>query len=602
MKQLPAPRLLISIAAAVTLASSISAQTVVEKHGRLRAVGNRIVDKYDVPVSLAGNSLFWSIPGWGGDKYYNANVVEFLKTDWKSDIVRPAMGVEDGAGYISNPTANKNLLKTVVDACIAKGVYVIIDWHSHLADTHQPEAVAFFSEMAQTYGNKDNVIYEIWNEPVGAVSWPNTVKPYANAVIAAIRAHDPDNLIVVGNPEWSSHPDYAAANPVVDSNVAYTMHFYAGSHKQAHRDRVQAALNAGKAIFVTEWGTCAADGNGAVDTQSTIAWMDFLRNNKLSHCNWSINDKAEAASALKPGTSTAGGWVDANLTSSGLIVRKLVREWGGIFNEAEDLPVVASSDAVTSFTETAGPSAGVGDKLAANALNDYVSYTVNVPRPGLFSVIVRAKKYTTRGQFQLSIDGVNQGAAQDEYAAAAAYVEYDLGEKIFDTVGTRTFKFTVVGKNGSSSGFDLTFDSIRLEDHLGVPWEAESIATVSSSDPVTEHVDPAAGGGIIEKLNSNAVNDQVSYTINITEPGTYDIAVRTKKYSTRGQFQLAIDGVNQGSVQDQYAASAVWQDYYLGAKTFTTTGNKVFKFTVTGKNASSSGYDLVVDTITLLRD
>ena len=39
--------------------------TLVGKHGRLEAKGNQIVDKHGNPMSLAGNSFFWSNDNWG---------------------------------------------------------------------------------------------------------------------------------------------------------------------------------------------------------------------------------------------------------------------------------------------------------------------------------------------------------------------------------------------------------------------------------------------------------------------------------------------------------------------------------------------------------
>jgi hypothetical protein len=71
-----------------------------------------------------------------------------------------------------------------------------------------------------------------------------------------------------------------------------------------------------------------------------------------------------------------------------------------------------------------------------------------------------------------------------------------------------------------------------------------------------------------------------------------------KKYSTRGIAQLAINGTNLGPAEDQYAPTNVWQEFDLGTVSL-AAGNQVFKFTVTGKNASSTGYTLSWDYIKL---
>ena len=52
--------------------------------------------------------------------------------------------------------------------------------------------------------------------------WP-AVRAYAERVIAAIRQHDPLNLIIVGTPYWSQHVDVAAAAPLDDANVSPTV-------------------------------------------------------------------------------------------------------------------------------------------------------------------------------------------------------------------------------------------------------------------------------------------------------------------------------------------------------------------------------------------
>lgn len=105
----------------------------------LSVSGNKILAGGQ-PASFAGNSLFWSNNGWGGEKYYNADVVRWLKNDWGSTLVRAAMGVDEGGGYIQDPVGNKNKVKAVVDAAIANDMYVIIDWQLAKLDDHQPRS------------------------------------------------------------------------------------------------------------------------------------------------------------------------------------------------------------------------------------------------------------------------------------------------------------------------------------------------------------------------------------------------------------------------------------------------------------------------------
>ncbi|MBT3962174.1 MAG: glycoside hydrolase family 5 protein [Candidatus Marinimicrobia bacterium] len=297
--------------------------TAVQIHGLLQQSGNKILDKNNEPVSFAGNSFFWSNDNWGGERYYNTEVVSWLKDDWKTTIVRAAMGVEDPGGYLENKTTNKNRVKTIVDAAIDNGIYVIIDWHSHHAEDNTNEAILFFQEMATLYGEYDNVIYEIYNEPLD-ISWSEIVKPYAISIINAIRSIDPDNLIVVGTPEWSQRVDLAAADPIIGySNIAYTLHFYTVYHQQWLRNRASAALESGIALFVTEWGSI---GDSLVDSEAN-EWMTWCFTNKISHCNWAVNDKEEEWSILISGASTNGGWPDDELTKAGKLARNIIRNW-----------------------------------------------------------------------------------------------------------------------------------------------------------------------------------------------------------------------------------------------------------------------------------
>jgi aryl-phospho-beta-D-glucosidase BglC (GH1 family) len=313
----------------IKLMTTVFALTVVDStHADVPALtvsGNQILSGGEAK-SFAGNSFFWSNTGWNQEKMYNASVVKWLKDDWKSSIVRVALGADEDGSYLEDPEGNVARIETVVDAAIANDLYVIIDFHSHHAEDKKAQAIAFFEQMAQKYGTYNNVIYEIYNEPL-QISWSDVIKPYAQDVISAIRSIDPDNLIIVGTPTWSQDVDIASQDPIMGSNIAYTLHFYAGTHRQGLRDKAITAMNNGIALMVTEWGSVNANGDGAVDEASSNEWMAFLKEHNLTHLNWAVSDKNEGSSIINPGVDPTGNWSASDLTDSGRYVKNIISNW-----------------------------------------------------------------------------------------------------------------------------------------------------------------------------------------------------------------------------------------------------------------------------------
>merc|ERR1712048_1401666 len=295
--------------------------TPVQRHGQLRVEGNRIVGAHGGPVQLRGMSLFWS--QWSG-QYWNKDVVNWLANDWKVSLVRAAMGAEAG-GHDANPEAEEAKVVTVVDAAIDAGIYVLIDWHAH--EDRRNEAKGFFRKMAQKYGSVPNVLFETFNEPIHQ-DWHGTLKGYHEELVSVIRQYS-QNIVVLGTRFYSSQVGEAADNPVAGTNLAYCMHFYAKGHYDDYRSRVRHALSKGRAVFVTEWGTCEPNGNGQLDLGNTQTWLDFLAENYISDANWAIIDKSESCAALNPGAPHWGAWSSGHLTQSGSWMRDSLRAFAG---------------------------------------------------------------------------------------------------------------------------------------------------------------------------------------------------------------------------------------------------------------------------------
>lgn len=309
----------------VTSAFAQDKTTPVARHGQLSVKAGKIIDKNGLPPELRGISFSWSI--WGGKKYYNPAVVDWLASDFKVSLIRASMAVQPDSGYLQRPKEQTKLVATVVDRAIKNSVYVLIDWHDHNAQLHLKESKAFFSMMARKYKGVPNVIYEVWNEPERQ-SW-DTVKMYAVEVIKEIRKYDTKNLIVVGSTHWDQDVDVAASNPIIGfNNIAYSFHFYASepSHQDGLRAKAETAMQKGLALIVTEWGVGEASGDGVFDPEKTDKWVAWLNKNKLSWANWNITDKKETTALLLPGAAVNGGWNDNSLTPAGQYIRTELRK------------------------------------------------------------------------------------------------------------------------------------------------------------------------------------------------------------------------------------------------------------------------------------
>ncbi|NDV60013.1 glycoside hydrolase family 5 protein [Bacteroides sp. 519] len=291
-------------------------KTFVEQNGHLSVKGNYLVNEKGDKIVLKGVSYGWH--NWW-PRFYNASTVEVFTNNWKCNVVRAAMGVEPNGAYVDNPTLGIDCVTKVVDAAIANGIYVIIDWHSHGIRTE--EAKEFFAKMATKYKGVPNVIYELFNEPVED-SWAD-VKAYSIEIIKTIRAIDSNNVILIGTPHWDQDIHLAADDPITEyNNLMYTLHFYAATHHQYLRDRGDYALGKGLPLFVSECAGMEASGDGPINHQEWDEWLKWMNKHSISWAAWSIADKEETCSMMYATASSKGPWESKELKEWGQIIRK----------------------------------------------------------------------------------------------------------------------------------------------------------------------------------------------------------------------------------------------------------------------------------------
>ena len=309
----------------------VSALNPVATHGQLKVVGTQLQDQAGKPVQLKGVSSQWL--NYESKTFPESKpALQYARDHWKLSVIRAAMGVDAQGGYLGSGTgANADQatmlskVNTIVQNAIDLGLYVIVDWHTSNAvtskgtTTQATQASAFFTQIATQYGASPNVIYEPFNEPT-SVTWAQ-IKPYHEAVVAAIRAVDSDNLIVLGTPTWSQDVDLAAADPLTETNLLYTLHFYACTHKQSLRDKANKAISMGLPLFVTEFGATPSDGgvvksgDNYVCEGETNSWFAWMAQNNISGASWKLDQCTDSSCILTADAPLDGPWTDNYLTS-----------------------------------------------------------------------------------------------------------------------------------------------------------------------------------------------------------------------------------------------------------------------------------------------
>lgn len=287
--------------------------------GALSVDGTQLVDENGNPVQLKGISTHGI--GWF-PTYVDQNAFRQFRNEWNVNVMRLAMYTHENSGYCTdgNKEDLKNIVKRGIQYATDNDMYVIIDWHvlnENSPLVYEDEAKKFFEEMAKTYADQNNILYEICNEPCGGTSWSD-VKKYAEDIIPIIRKYDDDAIIIVGTPNWSQRVDEAAADPITGyDNIMYTLHFYAATHKDDLRNTMVNAIKAGLPVFISEFSICDASGNGGVDYDQAQKWMDVINEYGISYVAWSLSNKNETSALISSSCNKTSDFTESDLSETG---------------------------------------------------------------------------------------------------------------------------------------------------------------------------------------------------------------------------------------------------------------------------------------------
>jgi parallel beta-helix repeat protein len=268
----------------------------------------------------------------------------------------------------------------------------------------------------------------------------------------------------------------------------------------------------------------------------------------------------------------------------------------------------------------------VQNQVANSSAKDYAIPVSTTADPGLTNTVVPfSRNLSDYNLFYRNDTHSFFSAGGTVYSTLASY-QSATGEDLHSVWGDPLFV------NSAGADFHLAYTSPGVDagtalsdvltDHDGVSrpqgfgydigayekpalaFEAESLTVVSMSAGIGKTIsnDVRFSGGAALYLNATAATQFITLDVPNVAAGTYDVRVGIKKWNNKGAWQCAIqrlDGVgsltNVGPAVDEYDPNEVFTEVDLGNWAPGSTNDKAVTFTVTGKNAASSGYQLAID-------
>jgi endoglucanase len=247
------------------------------------------------------------------------DIADRVYFDLGCKVVRIPVTPEDFYGYgygflHQQDTYFHRYLKPLVDYCADIGLYAIVDMHyvdgEPFVDDKpsfgyldkKDQAFEFWSYIAPKFREYSNVIFDIYNEPVqprstdpweGPYDWATWKNELAQPIVNLIRRHAPQNLILVGGPNYCLEMAGAATDPVLDPkndppSIVYVTHTYPGHDPGRRIANVLNPIVDQVPVFVSEWGFEQGAGRVVHGTANEFGkeLIDYLNRHNLGWTAW----------------------------------------------------------------------------------------------------------------------------------------------------------------------------------------------------------------------------------------------------------------------------------------------------------------------------
>jgi parallel beta-helix repeat protein len=255
--------------------------------------------------------------------------------------------------------------------------------------------------------------------------------------------------------------------------------------------------------------------------------------------------------------------------------------------EAESLTVTTSGQHPGSVVYLSDASGGQVMSLHSTAVGEWIQFTLNVATAGIYDIKLMSANYSDRSICTFYLDGTAKTPNIDQYTATLSYGLTDMGNATL-SAGNHTFKFAAIGKNGSSSGYQISFD------YFDLTMSAASIPTLAATTAASAITGTTAtSGGNVTGDGGAAVTARGVCWSTSANPTTANS--KTTNGTGTGTFTSSITGLTAGALYyvRAYATNSAGTGYGTQIS-FTTVSIPTLAATtaasaITGTTATSGG-------------
>ncbi|MBT1709988.1 cellulase family glycosylhydrolase [Fulvivirgaceae bacterium PWU5] len=605
--------------------------------------GNQIKDPAGNPVTLRGVSVLPSEHHNECTTCNNKPMSEMIA--WQADGSRGwysrVLRLPVTTAKVKDPaTSFATHIDPYVQQAIALNQYVIVDLHlvsnydvNGSGGVKQQFVMDFWKYVAPRYANTPNVIFEIFNEPVNPDNWTSW-KNYIQPVIDSIRAVAPNNLILVGSPQWSTRVNSAVTNPLTGGNLVYVYHIYPNQGAATAANLNTKFGNAANTIpvMLTEFGwnqdpnysdgvTFGTTGGWGtpfrnyIDAHPWISWQGWIFDNfwkpQFFDWNWNLmsgenqgrfmqNWLFELQNHNQPGG--AGGIGTQTPYATHTIPGRIQTEDFDIGAQDvayHDTDLGNNGNSYRSTDVDLGTTTDIGGGYVVGyTMNgEWLEYTLGSVAAGNYNIGIRSASASSNAgkNITVKLDGVTLGTVTPNNTGAWETWETLALNNISIAGGSnKVLRLEIAG-----GSFNLNYIEFTPVGLMSTLYEAETTSRWSSGASNTVVAQAQASGGNLVRVSADGVGDFVEYTYTHTGMKNYDVYLGFRAGPDQGTGQVYKDGAAYGSVFDLYSPTTVYKEVLVANLTFYTGQQKV-RFTVAGKNTSSTGYQFTHDYIKLV--